>query len=258
MGYVLGKAEGVGEGWHGHVTAVTVAPEFRCAQLHVCDTPHWMSVTAVGSKCEPTRTCCPIPRAWVFAHQQTHDGLPPSPLNRRQRLAAKLMDCLEDITTRMHDGYYVDLFVRASNKTAIQMYTKVHNTAACKACCSMDQVPCFTATVSVSCFEAASILLLCPVLKATSSLFSLDTRCIGGSWVTTAARRMHMICGRLCREMFCRSQWCHWTDLCTHTNLNTTEGQLHCMAVLMCTLYCTLLRMMRTPFGFCGFTPVHC
>lgn len=44
---------------------------------------------------------------------------------RRQRLAAKLMNCLEDITTRMHDGYYVDLFVRASNKTAIQMYTKV-------------------------------------------------------------------------------------------------------------------------------------
>lgn len=35
------------------------------------------------------------------------------------------MDCLEDITTRMHDGYYVDLFVRASNKTAVQMYTKV-------------------------------------------------------------------------------------------------------------------------------------
>lgn len=71
MGYILGKAEGVNEGWHGHVTAVTVAPEFR-----------------------------------------------------RQRLAAKLMNCLEDITTRMHDGYYVDLFVRASNKTAIQMYTK--------------------------------------------------------------------------------------------------------------------------------------
>ncbi len=29
MGYILGKAEGTGEGWHGHVTAVTVAPEFR-------------------------------------------------------------------------------------------------------------------------------------------------------------------------------------------------------------------------------------
>ena len=45
--------------------------------------------------------------------------------HRRQRLAAKLMDCLEDITTRIHDGYFVDLFVRSTNKTAIGMYTKV-------------------------------------------------------------------------------------------------------------------------------------
>lgn len=29
MGYIMGKAEGEGELWHGHVTAVTVAPEFR-------------------------------------------------------------------------------------------------------------------------------------------------------------------------------------------------------------------------------------
>lgn len=29
MGYILGKAEGQGELWHGHVTAVTVAPDFR-------------------------------------------------------------------------------------------------------------------------------------------------------------------------------------------------------------------------------------
>ena len=28
-GYVMGKAEGKGLRWHGHVTAVTVAPEFR-------------------------------------------------------------------------------------------------------------------------------------------------------------------------------------------------------------------------------------
>mmetsp|Transcript_5797 Transcript_5797/g.16570 ORF Transcript_5797/g.16570 Transcript_5797/m.16570 type:complete len:175 (+) Transcript_5797:247-771(+) len=72
MGYILGKAEGVGPGWHGHVTAVTVAPEFR-----------------------------------------------------RQRLAARLMDVLEDITVRHHDAYFVDLFVRSSNKLAIQMYTKL-------------------------------------------------------------------------------------------------------------------------------------
>ena len=29
MGYIMGKAEGEGTLWHGHVTAVTVAPEFR-------------------------------------------------------------------------------------------------------------------------------------------------------------------------------------------------------------------------------------
>ena len=29
MGYIMGKCEGVGENWHGHVTAVTVGPEYR-------------------------------------------------------------------------------------------------------------------------------------------------------------------------------------------------------------------------------------
>ncbi|KAK7030383.1 N-alpha-acetyltransferase 20 [Paramarasmius palmivorus] len=29
MGYVIGKAEGQGAEWHGHVTAITVAPEYR-------------------------------------------------------------------------------------------------------------------------------------------------------------------------------------------------------------------------------------
>jgi len=29
MGYMMGKVEGEGTLWHGHVTAVTVAPEFR-------------------------------------------------------------------------------------------------------------------------------------------------------------------------------------------------------------------------------------
>eukprot|EP00041_Stephanoeca_diplocostata_P007960 m.113996 g.113996 ORF g.113996 m.113996 type:complete len:177 (-) comp17113_c0_seq1:162-692(-) len=29
MGYIMGKAEGLKTEWHGHVTAVTVAPEFR-------------------------------------------------------------------------------------------------------------------------------------------------------------------------------------------------------------------------------------
>lgn len=29
MGYMLGKAEGIGKLWHGHVSAVTVAPAYR-------------------------------------------------------------------------------------------------------------------------------------------------------------------------------------------------------------------------------------
>ncbi|KAJ2916974.1 hypothetical protein MD484_g3440, partial [Candolleomyces efflorescens] len=29
MGYVIGKAEGANQEWHGHVTALTVAPEYR-------------------------------------------------------------------------------------------------------------------------------------------------------------------------------------------------------------------------------------
>ncbi|KAE9391399.1 acyl-CoA N-acyltransferase [Gymnopus androsaceus JB14] len=33
MGYVIGKAEGQGNEWHGHVTAITVAPEYRRLSL---------------------------------------------------------------------------------------------------------------------------------------------------------------------------------------------------------------------------------
>ncbi|PUU79799.1 acyl-CoA N-acyltransferase [Tuber borchii] len=29
MGYIMGKAEGTAKDWHGHVTAVTVAPDYR-------------------------------------------------------------------------------------------------------------------------------------------------------------------------------------------------------------------------------------
>lgn len=71
MAYILGKVEGEGKNWHGHVTAVTVAPAYR-----------------------------------------------------RQGLAEKLMDLLEDTTIKMHNGYFVDLFVRVSNLAAIQMYEK--------------------------------------------------------------------------------------------------------------------------------------
>ncbi|MBA0553589.1 hypothetical protein Golob_012759 [Gossypium lobatum] len=74
MGYIMGKVEGQGESWHGHVTAVTVAPEYR-----------------------------------------------------RQQLAKKLMNLLEDISDKIDKAYFVDLFVRASNTPAIKMYEKVES-----------------------------------------------------------------------------------------------------------------------------------
>ncbi|KAI9314693.1 acyl-CoA N-acyltransferase [Zopfochytrium polystomum] len=71
MGYIMGKAEGTGNLWHGHVTALTVAPECR-----------------------------------------------------RLGLARKLMNMLEEVSEKIYNAYFVDLFVRVSNNVAISMYTK--------------------------------------------------------------------------------------------------------------------------------------
>ena len=69
MGYTLVKADGEVKLWHGHVSAVTVAPRYR-----------------------------------------------------RLGLARTLMDDLEDMCIHQYNAYFVDLFVRASNSLAIQMY----------------------------------------------------------------------------------------------------------------------------------------
>jgi N-terminal acetyltransferase B complex catalytic subunit len=72
MGYILGKAEGDGEDWHGHVSAVTVGSTYR-----------------------------------------------------RLGLAEQLMQNLEDVSERVHNAYFVDLFVRRSNQVAQVMYKKL-------------------------------------------------------------------------------------------------------------------------------------
>ncbi|KAL1918472.1 uncharacterized protein VTP21DRAFT_3132 [Calcarisporiella thermophila] len=71
MGYFMGKAEGHGKEWHGHVTAITVAPEYR-----------------------------------------------------RLGLAEGMMRLLEEVSEKIYNGYFVDLFVRVSNSVAIGMYHK--------------------------------------------------------------------------------------------------------------------------------------
>ncbi|KAI0243600.1 N-alpha-acetyltransferase 20 [Massospora cicadina] len=72
MGYMMGKAEGKGTNWHGHVTAITVAPQYR-----------------------------------------------------RLGLANLLMAELESMSDKVYRGYFVDLFVRASNAVAIKMYQRM-------------------------------------------------------------------------------------------------------------------------------------
>ena len=71
MGYIMGKAEGVTDNWHGHVTAVS------------CAAPH-----------------------------------------RRLGLAGKLMADLAAISEKKR-CFFVDLFVRVSNKVAITMYRRL-------------------------------------------------------------------------------------------------------------------------------------
>lgn len=87
---VLGKAEGKGESWHGHVTAVTVAPDFRRIGL--------------------------ANRLMDFLESVSEKMY----VERPYRCAVTYFWCLHS-----YNGYFVDLFVRVSNKTAIGMYKKL-------------------------------------------------------------------------------------------------------------------------------------
>ena len=69
---VIGKAEGVNLEWHGHITALTVAPEYR-----------------------------------------------------RLSLGRKMANLLELVSDKGYKGYFVDLYVRCTNVTAISMYERL-------------------------------------------------------------------------------------------------------------------------------------
>jgi N-terminal acetyltransferase B complex catalytic subunit len=47
-----------------------------------------------------------------------------APEFRRLKLAKKLMDVLEQVSEKIYNAYFVDLFVRSSNQIAISMYEK--------------------------------------------------------------------------------------------------------------------------------------
>ncbi|KAF1336525.1 N-acetyltransferase 5, partial [Globisporangium splendens] len=98
----MGKAEGYGDNWHGHVTAVTVAPEFRrlglakklMDSLKTVSEDLYVPVIFLGL-------------LLLVANFWTNPAL--------------LYMCLMS----SYDGYFVDLFVRVSNSPAIGMYEKL-------------------------------------------------------------------------------------------------------------------------------------
>jgi N-terminal acetyltransferase B complex catalytic subunit len=103
---VLGKAEGEGKLWHGHVTAVTVAPECRRLGL----------ATKLMSVLEETTEK-------VYGHMPSLHDL------KRPSIGVQL-GAVRVATERVghqcrHNGYFVDLFVRKSNELAITLYSKL-------------------------------------------------------------------------------------------------------------------------------------
>ena len=61
------------------------------------------------------------------------------------------MDDLEDITEKVHKAYFVDLFVRVSNASAIRMYNKV----------SSHRAPSATSMRSMHSHDTSAIAMLC-------------------------------------------------------------------------------------------------
>ena len=183
-----------------------------------------------------------VATAWVCAHKMTHVTLPPT---SAQAAAA---GCQADGLLGGHHHTHARRLLRGPVCACLQQnsHPNVHQGAQR---CTVQALLSIVHVLSSSRIIFGAV----PHAKSCFVIFSLATRCIGGCWVTTAGRRMHMICGRLCRGTYCRSRWCRWTDPCTHTNLNMTEGQLLCMPVLMGTSHCTvLLQMMRAASGSCG------
>lgn len=93
MGYVLGKAEGEGKLWHGHVSALTVAPEYRRLGLAATLMRAFEEDVCGGGTPAMTTTA----NSNGSIHQTGGGG-------------------------SGYNAYFVDLFVRASNHLAIKMY----------------------------------------------------------------------------------------------------------------------------------------
>ncbi len=93
MGYILGKAEGEGEHWHGHVTAVTVRQPARSPVY---------PITAAGREAWSWRAAAaPLGHGAIPCRTLGWHGTQVAPDYRRQQLAQKLMHMLEEVTEKV-------------------------------------------------------------------------------------------------------------------------------------------------------------
>jgi hypothetical protein len=68
MGYMLGKAEGEGKLWHGHVSAVTVAPQYRRLGLAKVGYSNAPKIRCVSLNRPQVLTQLPT---WIDSHNST-------------------------------------------------------------------------------------------------------------------------------------------------------------------------------------------
>lgn len=98
----MGKAEGAGENWHGHVTALTVSPDYRrlglaATLMNFLEDISEKLVFYVWFKF--------VYQWWLFGGFQILIVIKTNFFRKR--------------------AYFVDLFVRVSNKVAIKMYSNL-------------------------------------------------------------------------------------------------------------------------------------
>ncbi|UYV74595.1 NAA20 [Cordylochernes scorpioides] len=89
MGYIMGKSEGHGENWHGHVTALSVSMDYRRLGL----------------------------AATLMAGLEA--------VSEKYSTSPHLLVSLVILAWLLKWAYFVDLFVRVSNKVAVDMYTRL-------------------------------------------------------------------------------------------------------------------------------------
>ncbi|KAL9331782.1 hypothetical protein ACSQ67_001392 [Phaseolus vulgaris] len=148
MGYIMGKVEGQGESWHGHVTAVTVAPEYRRQQLakklmnlleEISDNVIEV-VEITKEEAHGGRSGCNLPHKSFlspFLHVIPKEKAVHISKSKNIDVDCKLVYGIKvgpnrevnqlevTIVAPGDKAFFVDLFVRASNAPAIKMYDKL-------------------------------------------------------------------------------------------------------------------------------------